>query len=86
MSRTRNATRRNQQRKSIGMPLWLKVSLIVLLGAAAITLAYLAVIGVGSHNHPGIPVRSGALTTEQFVTSTPVPVVAGEIGGDMQEP
>lgn len=82
MFRTRKETRRSRQRRSRDLPLWLKVSLIVLLGAAAVALAYLAVIDVGSNDHSGIPVRPEALTVEQTLTSKSVSPTGGEIGVD----
>lgn len=84
MSRSRKETRRSQERRAKDLPLWVTVSLVVSLGSAAVTLAYLAVTGVGSDEHPGIPVRTAALVAEQLVTTGSALPEGGEIGVAMK--
>ena len=60
MSRSRKQAR--QPRK---FPLWGAVSLIAVLSAAALALSYLALTGVGSGEHEGLPVRSEIPISEE---------------------
>lgn len=66
MSRSRKQVRRPRK-----LPLWGAVSLIALLGAAALALSYIALTGVGSGDNQGLPVRSGGQTSVEAVASDP---------------
>lgn len=60
MSRSPKRTRRARK-----FPLWGAVALIAILSAAALALSYVALTGVGSNDHPGLPVRSEIPTAEE---------------------
>lgn len=66
MSRTGKQARRPKK-----LPLWFSAGLITVLGAAALALSYVAVTGIGSGDHPGLPVKTGAPAFEDSVISAP---------------
>ncbi|AJK69397.1 hypothetical protein B840_09020 [Corynebacterium marinum DSM 44953] len=60
MSRSPKKARRARR-----FPLWGAVAVIAILSAAALALSYVALTGVGSNDHPGLPVRSEIPTAEE---------------------
>lgn len=68
---------RTQARRPGGVPLGIAVSLIAALSLVSLALSYLALTGIGSGEHPGHPVRLGAIPSEAAVApSSSTPVIA----------
>lgn len=69
---------RKRARRPGGVPVGIAVSLIAALSLVSLALSYLALTGIGSGEHPGHPVRPGAVTSEvAVVPSSSPPVTAG---------